>query len=104
MMIDTASSQSKELIVEEGGTGRYKSIMKEEASLPAHTVFVPQDLSAFNATNPLPVLVWGNGACTDSPWEHFKFLNLMDSSYWLRAIFPWWKNPTKALCQPLNSK
>jgi hypothetical protein len=20
-------------------------------------------------------LVWGNGACTDSPWEHFKFLN-----------------------------
>ena len=38
-MIDTASSQSKELIVEEGGTGRYKSIMKEEASLPAHTVF-----------------------------------------------------------------
>ena len=75
MMIDTASSQSKELIVEEGGTGRYKSIMKEEASLPAHTVFVPQDLSAFNATNPLPVLVWGNGACTDSPWEHFKFLN-----------------------------
>ena len=30
MMIDTASSQSKELIVEEGGTGRYKSIMKEE--------------------------------------------------------------------------
>ena len=38
MMIDTASSQSKELIVEEGGTGRYKSIMKEEASLPAHTV------------------------------------------------------------------
>jgi len=75
MMIDTASSQSKELIVEEGGTGRYKSIMKEEASLPAHTVFVPQDLSVFNATNPLPVLVWGNGACTDSPWEHFKFLN-----------------------------
>lgn len=75
MMIDTASSQSKELIVEEGGTGRYKSIMKEEASLPAHTVFVPQDLSVFNADKPLPVLVWGNGACTNSPWEHFKFLN-----------------------------
>ena len=83
MMIDTASSQSKELIVEEGGTGRYKSIMKEEASLPAHTVFVPQDLSAFNATNPLPVLVWGNGACTDSPWEHFKFLNEIASHGYL---------------------
>ena len=23
----------------------------------------------------LPVLVWGNGACTNSPWEHYKFLN-----------------------------
>jgi hypothetical protein len=49
--------------------------MKEEATLEAHTVFVPQDLSAFNKKNPLPVLVWGNGACTNSPWEHYKFLN-----------------------------
>lgn len=71
----TAMAQQKMLTVEEGGTGSYKAIMQEEASLPAHTVFVPQDLSVFNAANPLPVLVWGNGACTDSPWEHFKFLN-----------------------------
>jgi hypothetical protein len=49
--------------------------MKEEPSLPAHTVFVPQDLSKFDQQHPLPVLVWGNGACTNSPWEHFKFLN-----------------------------
>ena len=49
--------------------------MKEEATLEAHTIFVPQDLSAFNKKNPLPVLVWGNGACTNSPWEHYKFLN-----------------------------
>ena len=56
MMIDTASSQSKELIVEEGGTGRYKSIMKEEASLPAHTVFVPQDPSPFWYGAMVPVL------------------------------------------------
>ncbi|MBQ4224349.1 MAG: prolyl oligopeptidase family serine peptidase [Prevotella sp.] len=65
----------KERVVEDGGTGPCKAIMKEEAGLPAHTVFVPQDLSAFNAGNPLPVLVWGNGACTNSPWEHYKFLN-----------------------------
>ena len=66
---------SKQKIVEDGGTGMYKAVMKEEASLPAHTVFVPQDLSKFNDTNKLPVLVWGNGACINSPWEHFKFLN-----------------------------
>ena len=62
-------------IVEDGGTGAYKAIMKEETSLPAHTVFVPQDLTVFGAKKQLPVLVWGNGACTNSPWEHYKFLN-----------------------------
>lgn len=66
---------AQEKIVEDGGTGDFKAVMKEEASLPAHTVFVPKDLSKFDAQHPLPVLVWGNGACTNSPWEHFKFLN-----------------------------
>ena len=65
--------QSK--IVEEGGTGPYKALMFEAPDFEAHTVFAPQDLSAFSKKNPLPVLVWGNGACTNSPWEHFKFLN-----------------------------
>lgn len=75
MSIIASAQQPLSKIVEEGGTGPYKSVMKEEGSLPAHTVFTPQDLSVFNAEKPLPVLVWGNGACTDSPWEHFKFLN-----------------------------
>ena len=75
------SAQQK--VVEQGGTGAFKAIMKEEPSLPAHTVFVPQDLSQFNETNPLPVLVWGNGACTNSPWEHFKFLNEIASHGYL---------------------
>ncbi|MCR5360846.1 MAG: alpha/beta hydrolase [Bacteroidales bacterium] len=70
-----AREANRSLVVEDGGTGSCKAVMREEVSLPAHTVFVPQDLSAFNAQNPLPVLVWGNGACTNSPWEHFKFLN-----------------------------
>ena len=69
------NSEQKQKVVEDGGTGPSKAIMKEEASLPAHTVFVPQDLTKFGPKNPLPVLVWGNGACTNSPWEHFKFLN-----------------------------
>ena len=70
-----AADEPKSRIVEEGGLGPYKAIMKEEPSLAEHTVFVPQDLSKFSQKNPLPVLVWGNGACTNSPWEHYKFLN-----------------------------
>ena len=62
-------------VVEEGGTGPYKAVMKEEPTLEAHTIFVPQDLSAFNEKKALPVLVWGNGACNNSPFEHYKFLN-----------------------------
>jgi hypothetical protein len=65
--------QSK--IVEDGGTGPYKAIMFEAPAFEAHTVFAPQDLSAFGKKNLLPVLVWGNGACSNSPWEHYKFLN-----------------------------
>ena len=75
MMVSAQSESVKSRIVEDGGTGPYKAIMQEEVSLKAHTVFVPQDLHAFNANNPLPVLVWGNGACSNSPWEHYKFLN-----------------------------
>ena len=70
-----AADEPKSRIVEEGGQGPFKAIMKEEPTLAEHTVFVPQDLSKFNEQNPLPVLVWGNGACTNSPWEHYKFLN-----------------------------
>ena len=68
--------EGKSRVIENGGTGQYKAIMKEDLSLSAeHTIFVPQDLKPFNAKNPLPVLVWGNGACTNSPWEHMNFLN-----------------------------
>ena len=67
------ATQSK--VVEDGGTGPYKVLMLEDPSLEAHTIFAPQDLSAFGKKNKLPVLVWGNGACTNSPWEHYKFLN-----------------------------
>ena len=72
-MIPQQEGQSR--IVEDGGTGPYKAIMKEEPTLKAHTVFVPQDLTAFGKKHTLPVLVWGNGACANSPWEHMNFLN-----------------------------
>jgi len=62
-------------IVEDGGTGEYKAIMISETSLPTHTVFRPQELSAFGKKNKLPIIAWGNGACTNSPWEHINFLN-----------------------------
>lgn len=70
-------------VVEDGGTGEFSAIMISEQSLPTHTVFRPQDLSAFGKKNKLPIIAWGNGACANSPWEHINFLNEVASQGFL---------------------
>jgi len=67
--------ESATRIVEDGGTGKFTAQMMTEPSLTTHTVFRPQDLSAFSEQHKLPVIAWGNGACYNSPWEHVNFLN-----------------------------
>lgn len=74
--ISHAQDKPASRVVEDGGTGPYKAIMTTESSLPTHTVFKPSDLN--NATTKgrkLPIVVWGNGACANSPWEHVNFLS-----------------------------
>lgn len=71
----TQETYTKSRTVEDGGTGPYTALMVEEPSLEAHTILRPADLKPFKGSNKLPVLVWGNGACTNSPWEHIKFLS-----------------------------
>ena len=70
-------------IIEEGGSGPYKAIMMEEASLTTHTIFRPQDISKFGKGNLLPVVVWGNGGCANSPSGHVNFLNEVASQGFL---------------------
>ncbi len=69
------AQQGTSRIVEDGGTGKYSAVMMTEASLPTHTVFRPQDISAFGKKEKLPVIAWGNGACFNSPFEHVNFLS-----------------------------
>ena len=102
--------QAKSRIIEDGGTGNFKAIMKEEDGLPEHTVFVPQDLSQFNASNPLPILVWGNGACANSPWEHMNFLNEIASHGFIvlatgniPMVDEWYKGPMSRSEQQIES-
>lgn len=70
-------------VVEDGGTGRYSAIMTTEVSLPTHTLFRPKDLNGFSKKNQLPVIVWGNGGCFNSPWEHVNFLSEIASHGYL---------------------
>ncbi len=107
---DAAKGEPKSRIVEDGGTGAYKAIMKEDFSLPEHTIFVPQDLTAFDKKNPLPVLVWGNGACANSPHEHINFLNEIASHGYIvlaTGVIPmeggWYRGPMSRTEQQIES-
>jgi hypothetical protein len=84
--------------------------MREEPTLPEHTVFVPQDLSAFGSAKLLPVLVWGNGACANSPFEHMNFLNEIASNGFIvlaTGDIPmtdeWYKGPMSRAEQQIES-
>lgn len=76
-------NEIKSRILEDGGTGGCKAIMVTDSTISTHTIFRPQDLNGFNKSNPLPILVWGNGACANSPWEHLNFLNEIASNGFL---------------------
>ena len=102
--------EPKTRIIEGGGQGPYKAIMKEEPTLKEHTVIVPQDLAPFGAQKLLPVLVWGNGACANSPFEHMNFLNeIASNGYILLATgdIPmtdeWYKGPMSRAEQQIES-
>ena len=68
-------AQTSGIVLEEGGTGPYKAVMYEVKGFKEHTIFAPQDLSVFSANKAMPVLVWANGSCANSPRGHEKFLN-----------------------------
>ena len=74
-MSTSTFAQTEPTVLEEGGTGPYKAVMYEVEGFKEHTVFAPKDLSAFGEKKALPVLVWGNGGCANSPRGHEKFLN-----------------------------
>lgn len=74
-MCASTFAQTEPTVLEEGGTGLYKAVMYEVEGFAEHTVFAPKDLSVFNEKKALPVLVWGNGGCANSPRGHEKFLN-----------------------------
>ena len=106
----SATAQTKSRVIEDGGTGPYKAIMTEVKGLEAHTVIAPQDLSKFNAQHPLPILVWGNGACSNSPFEHVKFLSeiasygyLVLATGYIPMTDEWYRGPMSKSEQQIES-
>jgi len=66
------------------GSGPYKALMEMDTSLPDHTVYRPEDLSALSGAT-LPLVVWGNGACVNAGNSFSSFLTDI-SSYGFLAI------------------
>ena len=82
---------SQKQIVEEGGTGPYKSEVVGDASCPAFTIYRPQKLNDLVAKQgALPVIVYANGACFNNNVEMRLLLSEVASyGYVIAAIGPY---------------
>lgn len=65
------------------GTGPWPAIAQSREDLRSHTIYRPAQMPAA----PLPVLVWGNGGCSDNGLSHAAFLREVAShGYYIIAL------------------
>jgi uncharacterized protein len=86
------------------GTGALPAVAQSIDELPGHTLFAPAKLPK----DPLPLLVWGNGACVDNGLQHGAFLRQIASTGYIvialgkpRAERPFAPATTPAVAPPL---
>ena len=87
----TNAQTTQRQVVEEGGTGPFKSEVVGDASCPGFTVYRPQNLKEVVAQNgALPVIVYANGACFNNNVEMRLLLSEVASyGYVAAAIGPY---------------
>jgi hypothetical protein len=80
---------------EKGGQGPYRAIMASDPGLPTHTLYRPENLTAATRKGKLPIIAWGNGACTNIGNRFRYFLTeIASSGYFIAAVGP--KGPSTA--------
>jgi len=71
------------LIGSPAGTGSLPAVAESREDLRAHTIYRPLQMPA----TPLPVLIWGNGGCSDNGLSHSIFLREVAShGYYIIAL------------------
>ena len=87
----TNAQTSHRQVVEDGGTGPYKSEVVGDASCPGFTVYRPQNLKeVVTRQGALPVIVYANGACFNNNVEMRLLLSEVASyGYVAAAIGPY---------------
>ena len=88
--ICSAQTQQSQ-VIENGGTGPYKSVAVGDATLPTHMIYRPADLKGYVSQNGrIPVVVYANGACANSSLQMSRLLSEVASQgYLLIAIGPY---------------
>jgi dienelactone hydrolase len=65
------------------GTGPWPAIAESREDLRAHTIYRPEQMP----DSALPVLIWGNGGCSDNGLSHASFLREVAShGYYIIAL------------------
>ena len=77
-------------IGEQGGRGDFPAVVQSRADLRTHTLYRPAVLPA----EPLPLLIWGNGGCSDNGLFHDKFLrDIASHGYIVISLGYAWQRP-----------
>jgi len=63
--------------------GPYKVVIEAPATLSTHTVYRPADLALFKGAKRLPIVAWGNGACSNAGLLFSNFLTQVASHGYL---------------------
>jgi len=72
LLADGPESPKRAARLTNGGSGPYKAAYTTDPSLPKHTIYAPKTPPP--ATVKMPVIAWGNGACTMSGTMFKDFL------------------------------
>jgi dienelactone hydrolase len=79
-------------IGEQGGRGDQPAVAQSRADLRTHTLYRPAALP----DDPLPLLIWGNGGCSDNGLSHDKFLrDIASHGYIVIALGYAWRQPPR---------
>lgn len=71
---------TKQNVIENGGTGMYRSIVVTDKGLNGYTIYRPRDVQwAAHHEGRLPLLIWANGACGDDNSGYQNMLNHLAS-------------------------
>ncbi|HET9160484.1 MAG TPA: hypothetical protein VFN88_07715, partial [Caulobacteraceae bacterium] len=59
--------------------GPFAVSVESDPSLPTHTLYRPTDLKPFTGSKRLPIIAWGNGACSNAGQLFSTFLTQIAS-------------------------